>query len=182
MDVMDARRGCSCGAADVTGLSVGLPQGAVRLGVSEDPAVRAPRGIRESAYQRPAPEEAMWDQVGRLYAYHGDVPVEVRLLVRDRPGGHRHRGGDRPAARPGSGHLRGLAEGSSRCAGDLPRPGRRLCQLSGIASDGRRLPGLAVLRAVRMSSAERHVRPVWPVVIASRARWMHDPGLKWLPF
>jgi NTP pyrophosphatase (non-canonical NTP hydrolase) len=22
----------------------------------------------------------MWDQVGRLYAYHGDVPAEVRLL------------------------------------------------------------------------------------------------------
>jgi NTP pyrophosphatase (non-canonical NTP hydrolase) len=22
----------------------------------------------------------MWDQVGRLHAYHGDVPVEVRLL------------------------------------------------------------------------------------------------------
>jgi NTP pyrophosphatase (non-canonical NTP hydrolase) len=22
----------------------------------------------------------MWDQVGQLYAYHGDVPVEVRLL------------------------------------------------------------------------------------------------------
>jgi len=30
--------------------------------------------------QRPAPEEAMWDQVGQLYAYHGDVPAEVRLL------------------------------------------------------------------------------------------------------
>ena len=25
-------------------------------------------------------EEAMWDQVGRLYAYHGDVSAEVRLL------------------------------------------------------------------------------------------------------
>jgi NTP pyrophosphatase (non-canonical NTP hydrolase) len=22
----------------------------------------------------------MWDQVGQLYAYHGDVPAEVRLL------------------------------------------------------------------------------------------------------
>ena len=22
----------------------------------------------------------MWEQVGRLHAYHGDVPVEVRLL------------------------------------------------------------------------------------------------------
>lgn len=22
----------------------------------------------------------MWDQVGQLHAYHGDVPVEVRLL------------------------------------------------------------------------------------------------------
>lgn len=22
----------------------------------------------------------MWDQVGRLYAYHGDAPAEVRLL------------------------------------------------------------------------------------------------------
>ena len=22
----------------------------------------------------------MWDQVGRLHAYHGDVPAEVRLL------------------------------------------------------------------------------------------------------
>jgi len=22
----------------------------------------------------------MWDQVGRLHAYHGDVPTEVRLL------------------------------------------------------------------------------------------------------
>lgn len=22
----------------------------------------------------------MWDQVGQLYTYHGDVPVEVRLL------------------------------------------------------------------------------------------------------
>jgi NTP pyrophosphatase (non-canonical NTP hydrolase) len=22
----------------------------------------------------------MWDQVGRLYAFHGDVPAEVRLL------------------------------------------------------------------------------------------------------
>jgi NTP pyrophosphatase (non-canonical NTP hydrolase) len=30
--------------------------------------------------QRPAPEEAMWDQAGQLYAYHGDVPAEVRLL------------------------------------------------------------------------------------------------------
>jgi NTP pyrophosphatase (non-canonical NTP hydrolase) len=28
----------------------------------------------------PVPEEAMWDQVGRLHAYHGDVPTEVRLL------------------------------------------------------------------------------------------------------
>jgi len=26
------------------------------------------------------PEEAMWDQVGQLYAYHGDIPAEVRLL------------------------------------------------------------------------------------------------------
>jgi NTP pyrophosphatase (non-canonical NTP hydrolase) len=25
-------------------------------------------------------EELMWDQVGRLDAYHGDVPAEVRLL------------------------------------------------------------------------------------------------------
>jgi NTP pyrophosphatase (non-canonical NTP hydrolase) len=22
----------------------------------------------------------MWDQVGQLHAYHGDVPVEIRLL------------------------------------------------------------------------------------------------------
>jgi len=22
----------------------------------------------------------MWDEVGQLYAYHGDVPAEVRLL------------------------------------------------------------------------------------------------------
>jgi len=26
------------------------------------------------------PEEAMWDQVGRLHAYDGEVPTEVRLL------------------------------------------------------------------------------------------------------
>jgi NTP pyrophosphatase (non-canonical NTP hydrolase) len=25
-------------------------------------------------------EELMWDQVGQLHAYHGDVPVEIRLL------------------------------------------------------------------------------------------------------
>jgi|HubBroStandDraft_3_1064219.scaffolds.fasta_scaffold1667105_1 hypothetical protein len=25
-------------------------------------------------------EELMWDQVGQLHAYHGEVPVEVRLL------------------------------------------------------------------------------------------------------
>lgn len=30
--------------------------------------------------ERPAPKEVMWDQVGQLYAYHGDVPAEVRLL------------------------------------------------------------------------------------------------------
>src|ERR1019366_8846225 len=36
--------------------------------------------ISRSAGQRPTPEEAMWDQVGRLYAHHGDVPAEVRLL------------------------------------------------------------------------------------------------------
>jgi hypothetical protein len=24
--------------------------------------------------------KAIWDQVGRLHAYHGDVPAEVRLL------------------------------------------------------------------------------------------------------
>jgi hypothetical protein len=22
----------------------------------------------------------MWDEIGQLYAYHGDVPAEVRLL------------------------------------------------------------------------------------------------------
>jgi hypothetical protein len=25
-------------------------------------------------------EELMWDQVGQLHIYHGDIPVEVRLL------------------------------------------------------------------------------------------------------
>jgi NTP pyrophosphatase (non-canonical NTP hydrolase) len=25
-------------------------------------------------------EELVWDEVGRLHAYHGDVPVEIRLL------------------------------------------------------------------------------------------------------
>ncbi|MGH3121438.1 MAG: hypothetical protein ACRDND_10505 [Streptosporangiaceae bacterium] len=30
--------------------------------------------------QRLTPEEATWDQVSQLYACHGDVPVEMRLL------------------------------------------------------------------------------------------------------
>jgi hypothetical protein len=34
----------------------------------------------ESACRRPVAEEVMWDQVGRLYAHHADVPAELRLL------------------------------------------------------------------------------------------------------
>lgn len=26
------------------------------------------------------PDDTLWDHVGRLHAYHGDVPIEVRLL------------------------------------------------------------------------------------------------------
>jgi NTP pyrophosphatase (non-canonical NTP hydrolase) len=28
----------------------------------------------------PDEEELVWDEVGRLHAHHGDVPVEIRLL------------------------------------------------------------------------------------------------------
>jgi NTP pyrophosphatase (non-canonical NTP hydrolase) len=31
---------------------------------------------RDDAFQ----EESMWDQVGKLHAFHGDVPIEVGLL------------------------------------------------------------------------------------------------------
>jgi hypothetical protein len=27
-------------------------------------------------------EESMWDEVGQLHAYHGEVPAEIRLLKR----------------------------------------------------------------------------------------------------
>lgn len=48
----------------------------------------------------------------------------------------------------------------TRGGGDLPGPGRMLCQLSGIASDGRSLTSLAAIRAVPMPSGERHARPM----------------------
>ena len=35
------------------------------------------RICRDSVQHR---RKAIWDQVGRLHAYHGDVPAEVRLL------------------------------------------------------------------------------------------------------
>ena len=39
-----------------------------------------PRAEENLPGQRLTPEESTWDQVGQLYAYHGDVPAEVRLL------------------------------------------------------------------------------------------------------
>jgi NTP pyrophosphatase (non-canonical NTP hydrolase) len=53
---------------------------AADTGVSRDTRLRRSRAEENLPGQRLAPEETMWDQVGQLYAYHGDVPAEVRLL------------------------------------------------------------------------------------------------------
>jgi hypothetical protein len=44
---------------------------------AEDHAVPAEENL---THQAPSAEEGMWDQIGQLYAHHGDVPAEVRLL------------------------------------------------------------------------------------------------------
>jgi NTP pyrophosphatase (non-canonical NTP hydrolase) len=46
------------------------------LSDTQNPLVAALRGQNSSRYR----EEGMWEQVGRLHSYHGDVPAEIRLL------------------------------------------------------------------------------------------------------
>jgi hypothetical protein len=72
-----------------------------RRRVSGSTELRCRRAEENLPGRRPAPEEAMWDEIGQLYAYHGEVPAEVRRRRRPHPPGSR---GTR--AGHGQGHAR----------------------------------------------------------------------------
>jgi hypothetical protein len=72
---------CPNGSATITGR--GLATGGER---EHQSVTQPPRPLREAARllcggpAGAARSKAVWDEVGQLYAYHGDVPAEVRLL------------------------------------------------------------------------------------------------------